>query len=219
MGRPERPIRPRVRSNHKWTLHDGERIHLLSEDGRECGSASILRMRKDLLWLNRAEPPGADGDPILIERRIDNDAVYRVPARIEILSPESWAVRMTGDWRRVQRRQDVRVATRGIHLELSSSPEDAAFLCSPMLDLSASGTALRSEPEAAAGLAEGSRVHCRFTVPGVGTFDVSAQVIRVQSSERTPGASRIALRFVDLEPGIEVEIRRWVLHVQARQAR
>lgn len=219
MELPEQPICPRVRSIEKWTLHVGEQIHLLSGDGSDGVSASILRIRKDLIWLNRAEAPGMDGDSILIERRIENDAVYRAPGRIEILSSESWAVRKTGDWCRVQRRQDVRVATRGIHLELSSSPEDAVFLCSPMLDLSASGTALRSEAGAAADLAAGRMLHCRFTVPGVGTFDVGAQVIRVQSSGRTPGATRIALRFVDLEPDLEVEIRRWVLHVQARQAR
>ncbi len=219
MERPEQPICPCVSSIEKWTLQVGEQLYLLFGDGSDCVRARVLRIRKDLIWVNGAEAPGADGDPILIERRIDNDAVYRAPARIEILSSESWALRPTGDWHRVQRRQDVRVATRGIHLELSSSPEDTAFLCSPMLDLSASGTALRSEHEAAASLAAGSKVHCRFTVPGVGTFDVGAQVIRVQSSERPPGASRIALRFVDLAPDLEVEIRRWVLHVQARQAR
>ncbi|MCL4684001.1 PilZ domain-containing protein [Myxococcota bacterium] len=208
-----------MRSIGQRILHSGERVYLLAEDGSEYGGAVVERVRHGLIWLNRRDPPGADGACLVLERRIDSDAVYRAPVRIEILSSEAWALRILGDWSRVQRRQDVRVATRGIHLELSSSPEDEAFLCSPMVDLSAGGTALRSESGLAAGLVSGSKVHCRFTVPGVGTFDIDAEVIRVQSLPHADGSSRIALRFVALDPSLESEIRRWVLHVQARQAR
>lgn len=200
-------------------LDTGDRLHLVTDDGSDAGRVTVVRVRDGLIWVSGAAAPGEDGARIMLERRISGDAAYRAAARVERIPPESWALRRTGDWERVQRRNDVRVATRGIDLELAWSDISEAFLRSPMSDLSAGGAALKTEDDAVGELAAGKQVHCRFTVPGVGAFAALAQIIRVEPAPGSSNAARVALRFLDLDPDFEGELRRWVLHVQARQAR
>jgi len=123
---------------------------------------------------------GEPGERVVIERLVDGDASYQASARVEFLPPETYALRRIGEWRRQQRRSDVRVSTYGLDLTVirplaADEPAEENF---SVADLSAGGLSIRGVDCFEAG----EEVRCIFELPGEHRFDLRARVVRCGGS-------------------------------------
>lgn len=207
---------PRVSGD---VLATGQDLYLVTEfTPHEVRHVTVAQVRHGLIWVSGLEKPES-GERVFMECRLRNDAIYRALGRVEFVPPQSWALRRIGEWERVQRREHVRVAPRGLDMELTHDEDDTGIASFPVLDLSCGGARLRTTGVAAEDLTPGTLVRCRFDLPDAGWFELRAQVIRAQPPESDEKPGSAALRFLDLSSDVESELTRWVLREQARMAR
>lgn len=197
-------------------LDVGRQIHLVRNAApHEVQLLTVERVQKDLVWVVGAELRGRPGEPVTLECWLPDDAVYRAEGRIEA----ACSLRRTGAWRRVQRREHVRVAVRGVQVALADDPDGAPLATVPLLDLSSGGARVEVDAAAAGALSPGALVRCRFALPDAGAFDMRAQLLRVRGPQGDGRAGSAALRWLDLGSEVEAELVRWVLGEQMRRAR
>lgn len=195
-------------------LECGARLVVRGEEPEADRTAIVVQLKNGLIWISRCETPGEAGERVTIERRVDGDACYQAPARVEFVPPETYALRRIGEWRRRQRRADVRVSTHGLELTVVQRsgeihPEQERV---PVADLSAGGVSVRLER----GLEIGDEVRCVFELPGEQRFDLRARVVRRAGTGR---GGRVAFQFVDVDDEHHSALLRWVYREQARRHR
>ncbi len=205
MKKPEAPVP---------VLESGARLIVRGEEPGGDRTAIVVQLSHGLIWISRCETPGEVGERVVIERLIDGDASYEASARVEFLPPETYALRRIGEWRRRQRRADVRVSTYGLELTVirplaAGEPAQEHF---PVADLSAGGLCIRGE----AGFEPEEEVRCIFELPGERRFDLFARVVRCFGSG---DRGRVAFQFFDVDHEHHSMLLQWVYREQARRHR
>jgi hypothetical protein len=198
-------------------LECGARLVIRGDELESDLTAIVVQLKNGLIWISRCETPGEVGERVVIERRVDGDALYQAPARVEFVPPETYALRRTGEWTRQQRRADVRVSTHGLEFTVlrSSREGEPEKECLPVADLSAGGVAVRT-----AGCFEvGEEVRCVFELPGEQNFDLRARVVRRSESAGSGSRGRVAFQFLDVDHDHHAALLRWVYREQARRHR
>jgi hypothetical protein len=175
-------------------------------------TAIVVQLKHGLIWISQCERPGDVGERVMIGRRVDGDALYQAPARVEFVPPETYALRRTGEWRRHQRRADVRVSTHGLELTVirqtpTGDPERERF---PVTDLSAGGVSVRAEDS----FDVGDEVYCVLELSGEQRYELRAEVVRCSKS-----GNRVAFRFLDVDHEHHAALLQWVYREQVRRHR
>ncbi len=193
----------------------GLRLHNGRIEGLRGNQVAVALPEESLVLLRRAE-----GAAVRIIREAEN-ALYLIDA---------WAVRggdpgcpvltlrMDGNVRRVQRREDVR-------LSVLIDPEEALLIRDDeeepikaiILDISAGGLLLHTKQP----LSAKARLKLAFPLPGFPTIiQTRAEVVRlVQADSGESKSSRVGVRFVDLDRQQADAIVRFVFREQARRRR
>lgn len=206
------------RASGDW-LEAGHQLHVVRASApHEVELGTVERIQNGLIWLIGCEHEARAGERVTMECRLV-DAIYRADGCIESANRESWALRLTGDWQRVQRREFVRVPVRGVDVALVDDESGAALGSAEMLDLSSGGAKLAIGAAEARELSSGMVVRCRFTLRDAGDFDLRAQLLRVHEPTGSGRPGSAALRWLDLDADAESELTRWVRSEQMRLAR
>ncbi|MCP3985269.1 MAG: PilZ domain-containing protein [bacterium] len=195
------------------TLSTGSRLLLVGESGGAPISSIVVRVSDGLIWISGVDEPGEPGDTVRMVYVVPGDAQYHAPARVEFIPPETLALRRIGEWRRQQRRAQVRLNTHGIQLKVQRSGEGnepAKTYKLAMVDISAGGAAARGKAE----LASGDDVLCTFRLPGREAFHLDARVVRARPSGR---GHILGFEFIDVSPEEQSGLRRWIYREESRR--
>ncbi len=199
-------------------LSTGSRLVILSE-GDEARSTIVVRVKDGLIWISGGVSPGAPGDMVNLVHVVRGDAQYWSRARVELIPPETLALRRTSDWQRRQRRSHVRLSTHGVRMELQRVEEEEAApppeVTHPMIDVSAGGTSVRTSAE----FDVGESVRCSFRLPEVGQFELDARVVRMGRSQRGVTPRTVGFEFNSISAGEQAALRRWIYAEEARRHR
>lgn len=197
-------------------LSTGSHIVIFGEND-EPRSAIVVQVRDGLIWISGTVSPGEPDERVSLLYSVPGDAQYWSTARVELLPPETLALRRTGPWSRRQRRAHVRLTTHGIDLEVSrfDARRGAESEKLPMLDVSVGGALGR-----AAGHYEvDEHVECSFELPEVGLFDLDARVVRTIPGKGSNARNTVAFSFQDVGPMQQSRLRRWIFAEEARRYR
>ncbi len=196
------------------SLSTGTRLVTLGAD-HVPHTTTVVRVNDGLIWISGGSRPGEPGDTVTLIHVATGDAQYWAPARVELVPPETLALRRIGAWERRQRRAQVRLTTHDVSVDILRIDDllDARKQeCAPMLDVSASGASARTALE----LEMGEAVQCRFHLPSVGDFELEARVVRVAEAR---GQSRrvVGFEFLDMTPEQQAALRQWIFAEEARR--
>jgi len=198
-------------------LSTGSRLVILG-DTDEARSTIVVRVKDGLIWISGAVCPGAPGDTVNLVHVVQGDAQYWSRARVELIPPETLALRRTSDWQRRQRRSHVRLSTHGVRMELKRVEEEVApppEVTHPMIDVSAGGTSVRTTAE----FDVGESVRCSFRLPEVGHFELDARVVRMGKSHKDETPRTVGFEFMAISAGEQAALRRWIYAEEARRHR
>jgi hypothetical protein len=135
-------------------------------------------------------------------------AVFELPVAItgtRRYPRPGWELASTGDVKRVQRRQFVRVSTPGLPVGLKGDGHD---LSGRMLDISEGG--LRSTVSPPVPFAPDDRVIAWIQLSDGLNLALPARIVRVVPSRDEPSLVEVACQFVDVPKATTDELRRWV---------
>ncbi|MCP5055628.1 MAG: PilZ domain-containing protein [bacterium] len=197
------------------TLSTGSRLLLIGDSDGVPRATIVVRVSDGLIWISGVDEPGRPGEQLDMLYVVPGDAQYQAPARVELVPPETLALRRIGEWRRSQRRTEVRLTTHGVQLEVERPPEgseSASVEKLKMVDVSAGGAAARG----VSSLSSGDDVHCGFQLPGRGVFRIGAKVVRVQPKGR---GRVLGFEFVGATPEEQAALRRWIYREESRRHR
>lgn len=217
-------------------LAQGERIRIQGRsfevDATVCASAD------DELEVRLKEGTGlAAGDTVSILRMVSEDARYRSLAEVDAATSGRVQLNRLDAWRRVQERDDVRVTTHGIPIEVTRTSD--AGTAAPrsrsvarlrrlqrnlegrhrvpiLVDLSAGGarfeTSESHDPD--------ELLELGFELPEASPVRLEARVVRVEDADDPRRlAHRVAVTFEDLDDDVRARILTWVFAEQARRFR
>ena len=161
-------------------LSTGSRLVILGQ-ADEARSTIVVQVRDGLIWISGGVCPGEPGEMVNLIHVVKGDAQYWARARVELIPPESFALRRTSPWNRRQQRSHVRLSTHGVDMGVHRMEESDPFEeTHPMIDVSAGGTAVRTTAE----FDMGESVRCSFRLPDVGEFELDARVVRMGKTRR-----------------------------------
>lgn len=198
-------------------LSTGSRLVVVGE-GRELRSAIVVRVKDGLIWISGSANPGHPGERVEIVHVVPDDAQYWSAARVELIPPETLALRRTGPWQRLQRRSQVRLSTHGVDLDVTRIGEfldSCDALKFPMLDVSASGASGRTRAD----FGVGDSVRCDFRLPGGDRFEVTARVARIVDDRSGSKLRVIGFEFTGIGIDEQASLRRWIYREEARRYR
>lgn len=199
-------------------LSTGSRLVILGQEN-EARSTIVVRVKDGLIWISGGVCPGAPGDLVNLIHVVPGDAQYWARARVELIPPETLALRRTSDWDRRQRRSHVRLSTHGVRLELQRAEDEdeseALEQTHPMIDVSAGGTSVRTSEE----FDVGESVRCSFRLPEVGHFELDARVVRMGKSSKGATRRAVGFEFISISPVEQASLRRWIYAEEARRHR
>lgn len=202
---------PNTMESARPKLTTGSRLILAGKLDEAPRSAIVVRVAGGLIWISCIDDPGEPGERVQMIHVVDGDAQYQAPTRVELVPPETLALRRIGAWQRLQRRMQVRITTYGVQLEvepLLSEVGPGRIEKLTMIDISAGGAA----GQGASALALGQAVICSFALSGSGSFRVRACVSRI----RTHGSNRLTgFAFLDLSPDEQAALRSWIYREEA----
>ena len=84
-------------------LSTGSHIVIFGADD-EPRSAIVVKVRDGLIWISGSATPGEPDERVSLLYSVPGDAQYWSTARVELVPPETLALRRTGPWSRQQRR-------------------------------------------------------------------------------------------------------------------
>ena len=194
-------------------LSTGSRLVILGE-ANEARSTIVVRVKDGLIWISGGVCPGEPGEMVNVIHVVQGDAQYWSRARVELIPPETLALRRTSPWRRRQQRSHVRLSTHGVHIGVQRSkvdldPEETH----PMIDVSAGGTSVRTKAE----FDVGESVRCSFRLPEVGEFELDARVVRMGRTRRGVTPRTVGFEFSEISPVEQAALRRWIFSEEARR--
>jgi len=201
-------------------LSTGSRLLLLGEK-TEPRVTIVVRVKDGLIWISGTENPGAPGERVTAVHIVSGDAQYWAPTRVELVPPETLALRRIGPWQRRQRRAHVRLTTHGIDVELlrleaGDETSEARWREGfALLDISAGGALVNAE----AGMQAGECLRCRFHLPRAGNFDLLGRVVRVRPAPRSTRRHLLGIEFLEIGLEQQAALRRWIFAEEARRHR
>jgi hypothetical protein len=208
---------PRVSGD---VLVPGRVLSLASEadPGLVC-TVTVAGVKHGLIWVSGFEKREQLGERVIMECWVPDDALYRAQGKIEFVPPESWTLRRSGEWERVQRREHLRITVwQHVDVELTQDTDETGIGSFPLMDISTGGARFATSGAAAEALKRGMLVRCRFSIPEVGDFEARAQVVRSLAPESALSPGSAAIRFLKLDLEDEAAIARWVQSEQMRRA-
>lgn len=197
------------------TLSTGSRLLIVGDSDGKPRTTIVVRVSDGLIWISGVDDPGRPGEQVDMLYVVPGDAQYQAPARVELVPPETLALRRIGEWRRSQRRSEVRLTTHGVQLEVEHSAggnESSAIEKLTMVDVSAGGAAASG----VSSLSSGNTVDCGFRLPGRGVFRIGAKVVRVQPKGK---GHMLGFEFVGATAEEQAALRRWIYREESRRHR
>ncbi len=189
-------------------------------------------------WFLGSCAPVMRGETLLVESPVQNDARYSTSATVVASSPETFALRLSPTWERVQQRAFVRISAHGLQVRVvrlghdgqnprplvsleqgpvdfqSAGPDRASI--HELLDLSAGGIRFQSsadyEPD--------EEVVVHFELPGSQCFVLPARVVRTPGGPSSPSGKRnVAVAFIGIDERTRTQLLGWVYRQQIRRHR
>lgn len=207
-------------AGHHIKISDGSHItlHHETESGREPVHVTVEKIDCDKIWVKGSSGCLDEGDAILLEYRIDDDARYRADGEISGSLPDCTFIACDGSWTRVQDRSFVRVSTHGIEVKVpSKAPQSCPDPTSQfeILDVSAGGLLFETnEPFEI----DGEYVY-HFELTGQLCYVLPARVVRCKPKPGSKNRFRVAVEFVDLNEEHRKELLQWIYYEQVRRHR
>ncbi|MEZ4278386.1 MAG: PilZ domain-containing protein [Myxococcota bacterium] len=178
-----------------------------------------------LHWFLGSCAPLERGEALIVESPIQNDARYSTSATVAASSAETFALRLSSEWERLQQRAFVRISAHGLQVRVvrergrsgaGDAGDGAGEVVHELLDLSAGGIRFRSATDYAAD----EEVVVHLELPGSECFVLPARVVRNPNQVvKSGGRSNVAVAFMGLDEGTRSQLLRWVYREQVRRHR
>ncbi len=182
-----------------------------------------------LHWFLGSCAPLERGEALVVESPIQNDARYSTSATVAASTPETFALRLSSEWERLQQRAFVRISAHGLQVRVvrergragaGDAAGDAAAgageVVHELLNLSAGGIRFSSATDYAAD----EEVVVHLELPGSECFVLPARVVRNPNQVvKSGGRSNVAVAFMGLDEGTRSQLLRWVYREQVRRHR
>jgi c-di-GMP-binding flagellar brake protein YcgR len=189
-------------------------------------------------WFLGSCAPVERGETLMVESPIQNDARYSTSATVVASTPETFALRLSPNWERVQQRAFVRISAHGLQVRVvrlthdDGSPRPLVSLeqgpvdfragdpdresIHELLDLSAGGIRFEANTDYEAD----EEVVVHFELPGSQCFALPARVVRTpgEPSKRS-GKRNVAVAFTGIDEPTRSQLLRWVYRQQIRRHR
>jgi hypothetical protein len=220
-----RDAQPRTR---RLRLEHGSLV-VLYPDGSNDRSPRVMAVdgvRDGQHWFRGSIAPLREGEPLLIEMPVPDDARYAARARIVTVLGSRFALEIEEEWARVQQREYVRVSTYGLPVRLVRVTEDRILAENDdprvegyvyeLLDLSAGGIRFHCEDDYEAD----EQVVCHFELPESLCFVLPGRIIRPpEQAGAGPAKPGVAVAFTGLDEHTRSQLLRWIYHEQVRRHR
>jgi c-di-GMP-binding flagellar brake protein YcgR len=188
--------------------------------------APVDHVADGLHWFLGACTPLERGETLIVESPIQNDARYSTSAKVVSSTPETFALRIAPEWRRLQQRAFVRISAHGLQVRVvrqrgrpagtegeADSPCEAVH---ELLDLSAGGIRIRSGTD----YVSDEEVVVHLELPGAECFVLPARVVRNPNpAAPVAGRTNVAIAFIGLDEATRSQLLRWVYREQVRRHR
>lgn len=190
----------------------------------------------DLHWFLGSCAPLARGESLIVESPVQNDARYSTSAIVVASTSETFALRLSPNWERVQQRAFVRISAHGLQVrvvrltqdgdnprplvslesgavELPSGDPDRDSI-HELLDLSAGGIRFQASTE----YEPDEEVVVHFELPGSQCFVLSARVVRTPGGPSSHSGKRsVAVAFTGIDERTRSQLLGWVYRQQIRR--
>lgn len=214
---------PKPQPERRRLIVEAGHLLILHPDGPAGGYpmvAPVDHVADGLHWFLGSCAPLERGESLIVESPIQNDARYSTSAKIVASTSETFALRISPEWERVQQRAFVRISAHGLQVRVArkrgpkEDPEDEWV--HELLDLSAGGIRFRSRTD----YAGDEEVVVHLELPGAECFVLPARVVRNpgQTASRD-GKSNVAVAFIGLDEATRSQLLRWVYREQVRRHR
>ena len=192
----------------------------------------------DLHWFLGSCAPLMRGETLIVESPVQNDARYSTSAVVVASTSETFALRLSPSWERVQQRAFVRISAHGLQVRVvrlahdgqnprplvsleqgavdfqSSDPDRDAI--HELLDLSAGGIRFQSSAE----YEPDEEVVVHFELPGSQCFVLPARVVRTPGGPSSHSGKRnVAVAFTGIDERTRSQLLGWVYRQQIRRHR
>ncbi len=206
-------------------VHDEVELRVGSGEQTRLVRAQVWKLLPDGLMValpEEAQDLAASPEPYSVQvTRSGKDAVFVLDTRRIVPDAPATSLlilKQEGEWRRVQRRWDVRwrISLDG-QVRVSAAGGDKKTLGITILDISAGGLLIQSKQR----LVEGERVTVLFQLPGqpASTIETDAEVVRGVPVEESSGIFRTGLQFLALPERERERIVKFIFQTQARARR
>jgi hypothetical protein len=216
----------------KLILEAGSLVVLYSDGPVDAFPVStcVERVAEGKHWFLGSCEPLREGDSLMVEYAIPDEALYTTDALIEICSASGFALKIEPLWERVQKREFVRIMAFGLQVRVvrsqasrfeSEQPDadtaaDAAGSVYPLLDISAGGISFQSSAD----FEPGEQVICHLELPGSDCMILPAEIILVPADAPIHRQKpEVAVEFQCLDESHRSQVLRWVYQEQARRHR
>ena len=202
---------------------------VLHPEGSSDASPQVMavdEVRGGQHWFRGSLGHLREGESVLVESPVPEDARYAARASIVAIATDRFALEIGVEWTRTQQREYVRVATWDLPVRLVRVTEDGVSsdggdprvegLIGELLDISAGGIRCDCDADFEAD----EQVVCHFELPESLCFVLPGRIIRPPERplDRTskPG---IAVAFTGLDEHTRSQLLRWIYREQVRRHR
>lgn len=215
-------------SERRRLIVEAGHLLILHPNGPASGYPMVVpvdHVAEGLHWFLGSCAPLERGEALVVESPIQNDARYSTAATVAASTPETFALRLSSAWERLQQRAFVRISAHGLQVRVvrergrfgaGEGADGGGEVVHELLDLSAGGIRFRSATDYAAD----EEVVVHLELPGSECFVLPARVVRNPNQVvKSGGRSNVAVAFMGLDEGTRSQLLRWVYREQVRRHR
>ncbi|MEZ4331914.1 MAG: PilZ domain-containing protein [Myxococcota bacterium] len=230
-------------SDRRRLIVEAGHLLILHPDGPAGGYPLVVpvdHVADGIHWFLGSCAPLVRGDQLIVESPVQHDARYSTSATVVACSPQTFGLRISPLWERLQQRAFVRISAHGLQVRVerptlrASAPNDAggsarsaadgapssqAVACESvheLLDLSAGGIRFHSSVE----YEPDEEVIVHFELPGSECFVLPARVVRTPDGPKTRAMKNsVAVAFSGIDEATRSQLLRWVYREQVRRHR
>jgi c-di-GMP-binding flagellar brake protein YcgR len=211
---------------------------ILHPDGPAGGFPMVVpvdHVADGLHWFLGSCAPLRRGENLIVESPVEHDARYSTRATVAACSTETFALRISPIWERVQQRAFVRISAHGLQVRVMRPSQAALEAPEPsprgsgtspatdaereavhaLLDLSAGGIRFQSSAE----YEPDEEVVVHFELPGSECFVIPARVVRTPDMPEARVKNSVAVAFIGVDEATRSLLLRWVYREQVRRHR
>lgn len=194
------------------------------------------------LWFLGSSAPLGRGDRLMVESSVPDHGRFTTSAEIIASNDQTFGLRLSSNWRRLQQRAFVRISAHGLQVRVEStvkrdrsepkraaarkptradaragqSDDPARTPIYELLDISAGGLRFLSTID----YQHDEVVVVHFELPGSQCFVLTARVVRTPKMRVTrSGKHNVAVAFVSVDEATRSQLLRWVYREQVRRHR